>query len=230
MIYQREEPAALSFDGRTRGQVAIIQGPHRSLVIKPVQSQREAEIAAIAGQLGVGPQQYITVEGFLTEEFIPGKFFTELPPEQANSTTMYQIGRSLGNMLCRLHASQIYYNDSTLSDPNGRSHLLLSDGHCRLIDFGISLLLDRHPRLDAEEAYNFARTLPMFSLFTRMGGEAQGLAQLVGRYQRRLAATSVDEIMARDLRFTEEGLRMASRYLGNHIVDPFNRGFTETYG
>jgi hypothetical protein len=37
---------------------------------------------------------------------------------------MYQLGRILGDMLARLHANQIFYNDATLSDPSGRSHLL----------------------------------------------------------------------------------------------------------
>ena len=230
LIYVNPEGPTLSFDGRTRGRVALIQGSHQSLVIKPLQSQREDQVAKIAGELDVGPQQYPTVPGFLTEEFIPGQFFTQLQPEQTDSGSMYQLGRHLGRMLDHLHAHQIYYNDSALSDPDGRSHLLVSpDGSCRLIDFGVSLLLDRHPEIALEGVYNFVRTLPTFNLFSRMGPGSGAISQLVRQYRGQLAATSVDEIMARDLRFTEEGLRMAARFLGDHILEPFHSGFTETY-
>ena len=230
LIYINPGVTTISFDGRTRGRVALIQSRHQSLVIKPLQSQREDQVAKITGELGVGPQQHTTISGFLTEEFIPGRFFTELQPEQTDSRTMYQVGHNLGSMLGRLHARRIYYNDSTLSDPNGRSHLLVSpDGSCHLIDFGVSLLLDQHPEIALEDVYNFVRTLPTFNLFSRMDPGSAAISKLVRQYQGKLAETSVDEIMARDLRFTEEGLRMAARFLGDHIVEPFHSGFHETY-
>ena len=55
------------------------------------------------------------------------------------------------------------------SHPRGRSHLLVdSDGSCRIIDFGISLMLDQHPDLGREEVHNFVRTLPMYRVFRGM--------------------------------------------------------------
>jgi hypothetical protein len=199
-------------------------------VVRPIQNQREDEIAHIAGELGVGPRQHPSLPGFLTEELALGRFFTNLPPEQADAEAMYQLGRILGDMLARLHANQIFYNDATLSDPSGHSHLLVSsDGKCRLIDFGVSLLLDRHPQMGREEVYNFARTLPMFHILSRMGIDSAELGQFLDQYQQRLAHTSKAEIMARDLRFTQEGLRLAARRMGSDIIDPFQQGFKETY-
>ena len=143
---------------------------------------------------------------------------------------MYQRGRDLGNMMTNLHASQIYYNDTTLSDPSGRSHLLVSFGGApRLIDFGVSLLLDCHPQMSREEVYNFVRTLPMFRVFAGMGIGGDELDRFLEEYRLRLARTSREEIMSRDLQFMGEGLLLAARRLGSQIVDPFQRGFGETY-
>jgi uncharacterized protein YecE (DUF72 family) len=143
---------------------------------------------------------------------------------------MYRLGRALGNMLGRLHANQIFYNDTILSDPSGRSHLLVSsNGDCRLIDFGVSLLLDRHPQLSREEVYNFVRTLPVFPILSGMGTDSDEMGQFLDQYQQRLTYASKAEIIARDLRFTREGLRLAARFMGSHIIDPFQQGFGETY-
>ena len=230
MVYLAESPAAIAFDGRSRGRVALVRGPERELVVKPWQSYREGEIAAIAADLDVGPRQYPSLPGFLTEELCPGVFFTELPPAELDDARLFQVGRALGEMLARLHSRRIYYNDATLSDPEGRSHLLVSpDGWCRLIDFGVSVLLDRHPRLTGEEVYNCACTLPMFRLMSGMGLDRRGWESFLRDYGRTLAATPVEEVMERDRRFAEEGLSMAAQRLGEGIIGPFRRGFSETY-
>ncbi len=230
LVYGQKQPAGISFDGRNRGRVAILQSDTGSLVIKPMQSQREDEIAAIAGTLGIGPRQFPSLPGFLTEEFIEGQFFTELTPQQVSPNLVHRVGRSLGSMLFQLHQYQIYYNDATLSDPDGRSHLLVDpDGDCRLIDFGVSLLIDRHPRFTQEEVYNFVRTMPEFQLFTGMSPDDNDVTGFLSQYQQRLAQTPKEHILARDLRFMEEGLKMAADRMGEHIVEPLQRGFHETY-
>ena len=273
----------MTFDGRTRGRVAIFrfQEPSENpgLVVKPLQSRREGEIAQLAGAAQVGPTQYPSLAGFITEEFIPGVFFTDLAAKQiadagngnGNSTAdadaiMYRIGRNLGGMLARLHRQQIYYNDATLSDPAGRSHLIVppdwaanaggnapggnvgsdrsnrsqsdagnaanynAEYGCRLIDFGVSLRLDNHPRLEPEEVYNFVRTLPEFRLFSGMGLGGPELGRFLEQYRQRLAGVSKEAILNRDLRFVDEGLRLAARRLGDSIQAPFRAGFGEAYG
>ena len=230
LVYGSDDPPAISFSGRTRGRVALIQGAGQGLVVKPFQSQREGEIAGTAGYLGIGPRQHPSIPGFLTEELCIGDFFTELPPQRLDDTALFQLGRTLGHMLARLHSRKIYYNDATISDPEGRSHLLVSsDGECRLIDFGVSVLLDRHPRLTGEEVYNWARTLPMFRLLSGMSLDRQGWHDFLAQYGKSVAATPVEEIMARDWRFAEEGLGMAAQGLGEGIAAPFRRGLVETY-
>ena len=277
-IYRNRERPQLTFDGRTRGRVAIFRfrGPsdNQGLVVKPLQSRREGAIAQLAGAAQVGPTQYPSLAGFITEEFIPGVFFTDLATKRiadaGNDTDtdtdaiMYRIGRNLGGMLARLHRQQIYYNDATLSDPAGRSHLIVppnwaanaggnappvgnvgsdisqsdagnagndnAEYGCRLIDFGVSLRLDNHPRLEPEEVYNFVRTLPEFRLFSGMGLGGPELGRFLEQYRQRLAGVSKEAILNRDLRFVDEGLRLAARRLGASIQPPFRAGFGEGCG
>ena len=294
-IYRNRERPELTFDGRTRRRVAIFrfQEPSENpgLVVKPLQSRREGEIAQLAGAAQVGPTQYPSLAGFITEEFVPGVLFTDLATQRiadcgngnadGNADTdtdtntdadaiMYRIGRNLGGMLARLHRQQIYYNDATLSDPAGRSHLIVppnwavnasgnappggnvgsdrsdrsdrsqsdagnaandNSGYgCRLIDFGVSLRLDNHPRLEPEEVYNFVRTLPEFRLFSGMGLGGRELGRFLEQYRQRLAGVSKEAILNRDLRFVDEGLRLAARRLGDSIQAPFRAGFGAAYG
>ena len=225
------EATGIRYDGRTRGRVAIITQGATAVVIKPCQSSRESTIAAIAGRLSVGPAQLSTISGFISEEFVDGRFFTELPPEQAAPDLVRDIGSALAGALARLHASGICYNDSTISDPEGRSHIILrSDGEIRLIDFGVALLLENHPQgLTFEDAWNAARTDPMFRLFRQMTGENDGesLARFVEDYGRRLAGQTMEEIQSRDWRIAEEGTSVIASRLGPVAADALREGLAQ---
>lgn len=228
LVYGPEPDApTIRYDGRTRGRVAIVSGPASTVVIKPCQSRREAEIAAIAGQLEVGPRQLETIDGFITEEFIDGPFLTDLPADDATAQRMRDVGAALAGALTRLHAAGVCYNDATISDPEGRSHVILRpDGQVRLIDFGVSLLLDNHPEsLTFEDAWNAARTDPMFRLFRQMtGGSEDALGRFVNDYGRRLAGQTVAEIQSRDLRIAEEGTNVIAGRLGPAAADALRDG------
>ena len=199
-------------------------------MVKPLQNRREEEIAAIAGRLGVGPRQLPSLPGFLTEIFSPGRFFTDLPPELLTEDFLNAVGNRLGEMLRSLHRERIYYNDATLSDRAGRSHLLVTEeGGVTLIDFGVSALLDRHPQLSLEEVYNVARTNPNFQLFARLGVSEEEMTGFLRQYRQSLAGASAEVIMARDLTFFEQGLRLAAQRMGEDIAAPLEQGFREGY-
>ena len=74
-------------------------------------------IARLAGEGFIGPSQFPSLEGFLSEEWVAGRFFTVLTEKAVCEEAMYAIGEKLGSMLAELHARQIYYNDATVSDP-----------------------------------------------------------------------------------------------------------------
>ena len=223
------------YDGRTRGRVAIISGrsggESASVVIKPRQSQREAEIAAIAGELGVGPRQLPTIDGFITEEYVAGTFLTDLAPESANPERMRRIGAALGNAIRSLHDAGICYNDATVADPNGRSHLIVRpDGSIRLIDFGVALLLDDHPAsLSFQDAYNAARTDPMFRLFRQMsdGADDAALGKFIADYGSQLSRQTVAEVQARDWRISDEGATMIASRFGPAAADALREGVAQ---
>lgn len=224
----------IRYDGRTRGRVAIISGRLRgqavAIVIKPCQSPGEPEIVQIAGDLGLGPRQLPSIAGFLTEEFVPGPFLTDLSPDEATTERMHGIGWELGAALSRLHAAGICYNDATVSDPDGRSHtILVSGGGIRFIDFGVALLLRNHPaNLTFHDAYNAARTDPMFRLFRQMAPDAdpEALARFINDYGRRLAQQSVGEIQSRDWRIAEEGSSVIESRYGSLAADALRAGIS----
>ena len=224
----------IRYDGRTRGRVAIIGGQAYgeavSMVIKPCQSPGEADIAEIAGQLELGPRQLPSIDGFLTERFVSGPFLTDLRPEEATPDRMHGIGRELGTALARLHASGVCYNDATVSDPDGRSHIILSPGGIRLIDFGVALLLRDHPaNLTFHDAYNAARTDPMFRLFRRMasGPGPDALGRFISDYGGRLAQQSIEEIQSRDWRIAEEGASVIAGEYGSLAADALRTGISD---
>ncbi len=223
------------YDGRTRGRVAIITGRLRGqtigIVIKPCQSPGEAEIARIAGDLEVAPRQLPSIGGFLTEEFVQGPFLTDLRSQEASAERMHSIGFALGMTLSRLHAAGVCYNDATVSDPDGRSHTILrSDGGIRLIDFGVALPLQDHPaNLTFHDAYNAARTDPMFRLFRQMASDADSDAfgRFVDDYGRRLARQSVEEIQSRDWRIADEGASIVAGRYGSLAADALRAGISD---
>ncbi len=225
-----QEIPTLEFSGRARGMVATVRFRDRSIVIKPLQNSREDQIAGTAGEIGVGPAQLESLPGYLTEEFVPGTFFTDLPEDRLTNDFLVTVGSNLGAMVRRLHQADIYYNDVTFSDPRGRSHLLVEDdGSCRLIDFGISVLLDRHPAFEREEVHNFVRTLPMYRVFRGMAEDESHVDRFLEDYAQKLAGSSKLEITSRDLVFAREGLNMAAKRMGERIIEPVKEGFTQAY-
>ena len=232
LVYGQDSPAAsIRYDGRTRGRVAIINSGSTTVVIKPCQSSREGEIAAVAGELGVGPAQLPSIGGFISEEYVDGQFLTDLPGEDATDERMRSVGAALADALSHLHAAGICYNDATISDPEGRSHIILRpDGEIQLIDFGVALLLDKHPEgLTFEDAWNAARTDPMFRLFRQMagGGDGESLSRFVADYGRRLAGQTEADIQSRDWRIAEEGASIISARYGPVAADALREGLSK---
>ena len=220
----------LRITGRTRGPAAILRSRDEAIVIKPFQNTREDEIARVAAEVNAGPAQFPSLPGYLTERFAEGVFFTDLPPERRDDGTMRAVGLALGGMLRRLHDAGVYYNDATLADPEGRSHLIVDDDNgCALIDFGVSLLVSHHPDYTREEVHNFVRTLPMYRIMAGMAENRAEMDDFLAQYARQMAQATPEDIMARDLKFAQQGLSIAARRMGEGIIAPIREGFVEGY-
>ena len=95
--------------------------------------------------------------------------------------------------------------------------------------FFTDLLLDRHPEYSREEVHNFARTLPMYRIFAGMIDSRAEMDNFLREYGNRMAQASREDILARDLKFVQQGLSIAARRLGQDIIPPLRDGFLEAY-
>jgi len=230
IVYGSETSPQISFQGGNRGIVAVIKHPAKNIVIKPVQNSRENEVAGIAVELEVGPFQYRTLDGFLTEQFVEGDLFSRLKEEKKSRDSMYLVGRRIGDILKKLHSREIYYNDTMLTDDFGRSHVIVPETlSAVLFDYGVAIRLDNHPNLSGEEVFNYARTFPVENMFLSLTPTKEKIDALVQNYRPKIKRLTKEQIIGRDLDFVDEGLRFAGIRIGNHIIEPFLKGFKETY-
>ena len=209
---------------------ALLIHPEKDIVIKPLQSDNEKEIANIASQLDIGPKQYRTLEGFLTEEFVKGTSFPNLVNGELSPDNMYKTGRNLGNVLRSLHSKEIYYNDVILTDDFGKSHLIVQQNDkIKLIDYGVAIQTDKHPNYTDEEIFNFARTLPMIAFFHGSQCTSEEKNRLIDQFRPMMQESTKEEIKSRDYNFVLEGLSLAEIRFNKRISEPLLKGFNETY-
>jgi hypothetical protein len=234
LFYSAQDTAPqLTMEEGTRGGVVIVKHPKKSLVIKPFQTTYEQKIAAKAAELGVGPKQYDSLDHYITEQFIEGTLFSRLSGEQKQYDRMYNLGIRVAEILKKLHANNIYYNDVILSDDFGRSHLLVPErAPAILIDYGVALSLDNHPHYSDEEALNYARTKIGVNLLLESLSPEK--LEKIGRKiiedtKRELSKLSKEEIFKRDAEFIGEGLGLVGCRIGTNSVIAFNNGFEQEY-
>lgn len=217
-----------------RGWISLWELPKGKRIIKPVQNQKENRVANIVSDLEIGPKQYSTIDYFLTEEFLEGVDFPNLPIERQGQEEMYGLGVRVAQMLKALHGKNVYYNDTTLTDDMGKSHLvILIGGKAKLLDFGAAIDLSDHPNLTDEEVYLYARTLPSINakihMATRAGKQREVFEELVEEFCPKIRSLAKDEILARDLQFIREGLWAAGMRMPSEGLRAFHQGFQETY-
>lgn len=224
LIYGSETSPTLRLAQGNRGYIAILRHPEKNIVIKPLQSPREARIAGIADMLGVGPKQLPTREGFITEEYIDAPLFTQR--RESPKKLIYTTGRRFGEILNALHANDIYFNDNSLADDMGRSHLFVpSDRPALLFDYGVALDVSNVRQWSDQEVFDYIRTEPGVNFALQMNPDAA--PQLVAEHAPIVRSMSKEKIFGRDEYFVYEGASCASYRISN--IDAFMTGFTETY-
>ena len=230
LIYLSDQSPDITFSGSTRGRVAILTSCSNNMVINPLQNSNEAKVATLAGELGVGPKQFDSLQGFLSEEYISGSFITDDHSNSDIRPRIEDIGIKLGSAFSKLHENKICYNDTILSDPEKRSHLILDRvGDIKLIDFGISLSLEKYPNFSLEETFNYVRTMPIYRMFESMNPTQGDVHSFLKSYQAKFKDISADTIYDRDLQFLTEGLQIMSDILTESDKTDFIHGFQSSY-
>ena len=136
----------------------------------------------------------------------------------------------MGSAFSKLHENKICYNDTILSDPEKRSHLILDRvGDVKLIDFGISLSLEKYPNFSLEETFNYVRTMPIYRMFESMNPTQGDVHSFLKSYQAKFKDISADTIYGRDLQFLTEGLQIMSDILTESDKTAFMHGFHSSY-
>ena len=230
LVYGSEVLPETFVDGGNRGLVAIIKHPMKNIVIKPVQSSREQEIARASDELGVGPRQLPILDHYITEEFVEGEHFSRLRGERASEEEMYKIGKRVGEILTKLHSKGIYYNDTILSDDMGRSHVIVPENTpAILFDYGVALNVNKHPDFSDEEVFDFARTIPGVNIFSGDSPNKEQIEMLVNDFRPKIKELTKEHILDRDFHFIHEGIWFARSRIGDSMAQPFLRGFNESY-
>ncbi|MEN9582570.1 MAG: hypothetical protein RL641_524 [Candidatus Parcubacteria bacterium] len=168
-IEKNENPKISLLSAGARGYGFKIETQNGSHVIKPLEALKEKDISKIAGELGIGPKQFATQEGYIHEEFIEGTLILKLEDEKCIPAYMESLGQKFAKALKKLHENNILVNDQILTDDFGKSHMIIDrEGEVRFIDFGASIDISNFPEISDEEVMSLMRTDPMMAF--RMHG------------------------------------------------------------
>ena len=129
-IYERiyikkEVPQLYTMGTGTRASAVKIHFADRSYIVKFMESSAEIPMSAKAGKLGVGPQQFTSLNNYLTEEFIDGTPLLELDKDTCTAEYMKTLGVKFGKALKALHDNDILCNDQLLTNDFGKSHTII---------------------------------------------------------------------------------------------------------
>ena len=159
-----EKPQIKVLPTGTRGNSFKIDFPNESHVIKPLESLAEKDIAQKVSELGIGPKQFKSKEGFLHEEFIEGSPLLEIKKEKCTPEFMEDIGKKFAKALKKLHEQNILVNDQILTNDFGKSHMIIDkNGEARFIDFGASIEIGDYPNISDEGVVSLMRTDPFMA-------------------------------------------------------------------
>ncbi len=230
-VYEKKEiPEIYGIRAGARGGDAIIKIEFSdiSYMIKRLESNAEKNISKKASELGIGPKQFKTLEGYLNEEFIDGTPLLELDKEKCTPEFMKNIGEKFAQNLKVLHENNILVNDQILSDDNSKSHMIIEkEDTVRFIDFGASVSMENFPNFSDDEVLSLMRSDPFMVMkmlnFSNLSEEELNIetngyrTHILSQYK-----TKKEFIDNRDMQLLNEGLYFLSQRLPN--VNSFAEG------
>lgn len=226
---QKEKPQIFELRTGARRKAFKIAFSDQSYVIKALENKNEQKIADIAAELGVGPQQFETKTGYLTEEWLEGNLIAKLKPELCTSDYMQKLGREIGTLVKKLHEKNIVINDQLLRDDFGKSHTIISENReVHFIDFGAAVDVSHFPELSNTEIFSLMRSDPMVAMAIYGKTETESESE-IKQYQNWLLdtfKTKEELIQGRDYKLLSEGIHFLGDVLPH--TDSFQKGLKET--
>ena len=216
-----EKPKINLLQAGARGACFKINFQDTSHIIRPIESAAEKGIADKASNLGIGPKQFKTRDGFIHEEFIDGTPLLRIEKEQCTPEYMESLGQDFARALNKLHENDILVNDQILTDDFGKSHMIIdNNGKTRFIDFGASVYLSDFPKITDEEVMSLMRTDPFmaFRLHSGINASEEDIKNEVKGYRKNILSqvkTKEDIIQMKDLQLLNEGLSFLNNRLPN---------------
>lgn len=216
-----EKPQINLLSAGARGEafkINFIDGDH---VIKPLESSAEKDIANIVSNLGIGPKQFKTKEGYLHEEFIDGTPLLLLEDEKCTPEYMESLGQKFAQALNKLHENDILVNDQILTDDFNKSHMIIDKkGEVRFIDFGASVNMSNFPNFSDEEVMSLMRTDPFmaFRMHNMLEASQEENNLEIKGYRENILSrleTKEDLIKMKDNQLLNEGLYFLQSRLRN---------------
>ncbi len=216
-----EKPKVSLLQAGARGVCFKIDTLDSSHVIKPLESLAEKNISSKASELGVGPKQFKTKEGYLHEEFIKGTPLLKLDKEKCTPEFMKSLGQKFTKALKKLHENDILVNDQILTDDFSKSHMIIDEkDEVKFIDFGASIDLSNFPNISDEAVTSLMRTDPFmaFRMNSMMDSSEEEQKNLIKGYRENILSqinTKRDLIQMKDLQLLNEGLSFLYNRLPN---------------
>jgi len=216
-LRNKEEAVASRIRTGARERALKIEFLDQTYVIKTLENSAEAKIAQIAGEAGIGPKQFPSLAGFLTEEWLEGNLITHLRSEDCTPAYMKGLGHLLGDAIKTIHENRIVIGDQLLSDDMGKSHMVVEkNGDVHIIDFGAAVDVSNFPNLTDEEVLCLMRTDATIMMRVAMTGEDP--MDLISSYRGYLVRTyqTGEELMKdKDIQLLKEGLYFLSMRVPN---------------
>lgn len=216
-LRNKDEAVASRIRTGARAQALKIEFPDQAYVIKTLENSAESKIAQIAGDAGVGPKQFPSLPGFLTEEWLKGDLVTHLRKEDCTWEYMEGLGHLLGDAIKTMHENHIVIGDQLLSDDMGKSHTVVEkNGDVHIIDFGAAVDVSNFPNLTDEEVLCLMHTDATITMRVAMTAEnPRELISFYREYLVRTYQTGRELMMDKDTQLLKEGLYFLSMRVPN---------------
>jgi len=227
-----EKPKVTILPAGARGSAYKVNFSDNAHVVKPLEAMSEQGIALKAADLGIGPKQFASKEGFLHEEFIEGTPLLGLDPEKCTPLYMENLGKKFVEAFKKLHGNNILINDQILTDDFGKSHMIIdANGEVRFVDFGASIDISSFPDLSDEAVISLMRTDPFmaFSMHSIDFNSVEERTSVINGYREHILKDikTKEDLLKKDFQLLNEGLY----FLGNRIpnVDSFANAIRSGY-